>query len=264
MGRVAACYEHHKGHARFSKCGTSPGNLEVCTILSMRLSTTKDLGQLLHDLVGPEGPRGPYILLRRLGVNGQEPATLRTLGIELGITGERVRQLANRARNRIAARQEEYASLEDTLVEMLKGRGRATVHHLAHTVAQTTRDEESTVATLVKVVAYVSGRLVLSQSNRWVQLADGSAGHNYSPVLPPHKMKKFTAPEESSALVPLLTISEAANLLHLHPNTLRRWGNTGKITPYRIGQRQDRRFVREEVLALLEAPERVRNKASVS
>ena len=50
----------------------------------------------------------------------------------------------------------------------------------------------------------------------------------------------------------LLTVREVARLLHVHPNTLRRWSSTGKIKAYRITARGDRRFKREEVARFLE------------
>jgi excisionase family DNA binding protein len=40
----------------------------------------------------------------------------------------------------------------------------------------------------------------------------------------------------------MLTISEVAQLLHVHPNTLRRWSNKGRIRSYRINPRGDRRY----------------------
>jgi excisionase family DNA binding protein len=49
----------------------------------------------------------------------------------------------------------------------------------------------------------------------------------------------------------MLTIREVARLLHIHPNTLRRWSNEGKISAYRINSRGDRRFKREEVSRFL-------------
>ena len=40
----------------------------------------------------------------------------------------------------------------------------------------------------------------------------------------------------------MLTVSEVARLLHVHPNTLRRWSNNGRIKAYRINLRGDRRY----------------------
>lgn len=49
----------------------------------------------------------------------------------------------------------------------------------------------------------------------------------------------------------LLAVREVAQLLHVHPNTLRRWSNNGRIAAYRITPRGDRRFRREDVARLL-------------
>ena len=49
----------------------------------------------------------------------------------------------------------------------------------------------------------------------------------------------------------MLTVREVARLLHIHPNTLRRWSNRGLIKAYRITPRGDRRFRREEILDFL-------------
>jgi len=40
----------------------------------------------------------------------------------------------------------------------------------------------------------------------------------------------------------MLTVGEVARLLHVHPNTLRRWSNKGRIKSYRINSRGDRRY----------------------
>jgi excisionase family DNA binding protein len=49
----------------------------------------------------------------------------------------------------------------------------------------------------------------------------------------------------------MLTVREVARLLHVHPNTLRRWSNNGRITAYRITTRGDRRYRREEIANFL-------------
>jgi len=49
----------------------------------------------------------------------------------------------------------------------------------------------------------------------------------------------------------MLTVREVARLFHVHPNTLRRWSNKGRIRAYRITPRGDRRFKREEIARFL-------------
>jgi excisionase family DNA binding protein len=45
----------------------------------------------------------------------------------------------------------------------------------------------------------------------------------------------------------MLTVREVADLLHIHANTVRRWSDRGVLRAYRIAQRGDRRFRREDV-----------------
>ena len=49
----------------------------------------------------------------------------------------------------------------------------------------------------------------------------------------------------------MMTVREVARLLHVHPNTLRRWSNAGRIKAYHINLRGDRRFEREEIARFL-------------
>ena len=44
----------------------------------------------------------------------------------------------------------------------------------------------------------------------------------------------------------MLTVREVARLFHIHPNTLRRWSNAGRIKAYQINQVLD--ALREEEL----------------
>ncbi len=48
----------------------------------------------------------------------------------------------------------------------------------------------------------------------------------------------------------LLKISEAADLLNVHPNTLRQWDRKGILKPIRFGERGDRRYKKEDLMKL--------------
>lgn len=49
----------------------------------------------------------------------------------------------------------------------------------------------------------------------------------------------------------LLKLSEAAELLNVHPNTLRKWDKKGILKAVRFGQRKDRRYRREDIMRLV-------------
>jgi len=57
--------------------------------------------------------------------------------------------------------------------------------------------------------------------------------------------------ESDGQIDSMLTVKEVARLLHVHPNTLRRWSKNGRIRAYRIAPRGDRRFKREEIVRFL-------------
>ncbi len=50
----------------------------------------------------------------------------------------------------------------------------------------------------------------------------------------------------------LLTVREVAEILHVHPSTLRRWSDMGRIKYLRITQRGDRRYRYSEVESFLD------------
>lgn len=50
----------------------------------------------------------------------------------------------------------------------------------------------------------------------------------------------------------LLTTAQAAELLNVHPNTVRNWADAALLPSYRIGPRRDRRFRRADVESLLQ------------
>jgi excisionase family DNA binding protein len=49
----------------------------------------------------------------------------------------------------------------------------------------------------------------------------------------------------------MLTVSEVSRILHVHPNTLRRWAEKGIIKSYSISHRGDRMFVSRDIDHLL-------------
>jgi excisionase family DNA binding protein len=50
----------------------------------------------------------------------------------------------------------------------------------------------------------------------------------------------------------MLTVKEVAGLLNIHPNTLRRWSEQGRIVTYKINSRGDRRFKRSDIEKFLD------------
>jgi excisionase family DNA binding protein len=49
----------------------------------------------------------------------------------------------------------------------------------------------------------------------------------------------------------MLTLQQAADILNVHPNTLRNWDNDGILKAVRYGKRGDRRYRKEDVLKIL-------------
>ena len=52
-----------------------------------------------------------------------------------------------------------------------------------------------------------------------------------------------------------LSTGDVARLLNIHTNTVRRWCRSGMLKSYRVGPRGDRRFVRSDVVRLLQESE---------
>ncbi len=49
----------------------------------------------------------------------------------------------------------------------------------------------------------------------------------------------------------LLTIKQAAEILNVHVETLRRWGKSGKLKAVRVNKRGDRRYDPKDIEAIL-------------
>jgi len=56
--------------------------------------------------------------------------------------------------------------------------------------------------------------------------------------------KKIELPE-------LITLKEAANILKVHPNTLRNWDKKGILVAVRIGEKKIRKYRKEDILKLI-------------
>ncbi len=54
----------------------------------------------------------------------------------------------------------------------------------------------------------------------------------------------------------LLTISEASQILKMHPNTLRKWDKKGILKAVRFGQRGDRRYRKDDIENLIKKQEK--------
>ncbi len=73
--------------------------------------------------------------------------------------------------------------------------------------------------------------------------------NNLEPVEVEEPQVKHT-PESENAM---LHVREVAELLGVHPNTVRMWSDRGVLTSYRIGPRRDRRIPMAAVRLLLKS-----------
>lgn len=58
--------------------------------------------------------------------------------------------------------------------------------------------------------------------------------------------------DKTGDLPNILTLKQAADILNVHPNTLRNWDNQGVLKAVRYGKRGDRRYKKEDVLKILQ------------
>ena len=49
----------------------------------------------------------------------------------------------------------------------------------------------------------------------------------------------------------IITLSEACEILGCHPNTLRKWDNSGYLKAFRFGPRKDRRYRKGDIMKQL-------------
>jgi len=58
-------------------------------------------------------------------------------------------------------------------------------------------------------------------------------------------------PKKNTTLPKLLTIRQAAEILNVHVETLRRWDKAGKLKAIRVNERGDRRYKPEDLENLI-------------
>ena len=56
-----------------------------------------------------------------------------------------------------------------------------------------------------------------------------------------------TFPYENESFDTLLTVSEVAHLLRVHPSTIRRWEQEGQLKSYRLGRKSSIRFKKADI-----------------
>jgi len=58
-------------------------------------------------------------------------------------------------------------------------------------------------------------------------------------------------PEKDDKLPELITLGEAAEILKVHPNTLRAWDKKGILVAVRIGEKGIRKYKKEDIIWLI-------------
>jgi DNA (cytosine-5)-methyltransferase 1 len=56
----------------------------------------------------------------------------------------------------------------------------------------------------------------------------------------------------SNKKIKLISLREAARILDVNPETLRRWDNNGKLKAVRVGTRKDRKYKLSDIVKILE------------
>ena len=57
---------------------------------------------------------------------------------------------------------------------------------------------------------------------------------------------------KNTEIKPMLTVTDVAQLINVHRNTVRRWSNQGILRTYRVGPRGVRRFRIEDISDFLQ------------
>jgi Sigma-70, region 4 len=94
--------------------GSATENIRQCHLRSFLEDVVQGWStEFSRDLAGPRW----YILVRRFSLDGEPPLTLADIGLELGLSRERVRQLQNSAISRLGSRTRK-AKLEGIVVRL--------------------------------------------------------------------------------------------------------------------------------------------------
>jgi len=82
----------------------------------------------------------------------------------------------------------------------------------------------------------------------------GVSRQRIADILSPNRRTHSVSVKKMQSASPhgLLSATDAARLLGIHPNTIRRWSDNGLIHAYRVGKRLDRRFSRTDLKKFLE------------
>lgn len=57
---------------------------------------------------------------------------------------------------------------------------------------------------------------------------------------------------KKQSVAELITLSEASQILKVHPNTLRKWDRKGILKAVRFGERGDRRYKKEDLEKMID------------
>lgn len=57
----------------------------------------------------------------------------------------------------------------------------------------------------------------------------------------------------------MLTVNEVAHLLHVHPSTVRRWEQQGRLKSHRLGPKGNIRFKREDITNFVNSASKLAN-----
>jgi excisionase family DNA binding protein len=69
-------------------------------------------------------------------------------------------------------------------------------------------------------------------------------------------MSRKTAKKPEQEMPELLTLTEACEMLKVHPNTLRQWDKNGVLPAIRIGTKRVRRYRKQDIMKFISQKKR--------